>query len=51
MRWCRGVLLIWKIVGEKPNALAVGAGEGCLNIFTLVYHFSLLSSSQEDGPI
>ena len=51
VRWCRGILLIWKIVGQGPNALAVGAGGGCLDIFTLVYHFSLLSPSQEDGPI
>ena len=32
---CRGVLLIWIIVG--PTALAVGAGGGCLDIFTLIY--------------
>ena len=29
---CRGVLLLWKIVGQGPNALAVGAGGGCLDI-------------------
>ena len=29
----RGVLLIWIIVGQGPIALAVGAGEGCLDIF------------------
>ena len=51
VRCCRGVLLIWKIVGQGPNALAVGADRGCLAIFTLVYHFSLLPPSQEDGPI
>ena len=50
-RWCRGILLIWKIVGQGPNALAIGAGGSCLDLFTLVYHFSLLSPSQEDGPI
>ena len=30
---CRGVLLIWIIVGQGPTALAVGAGGGCLDIF------------------
>ena len=40
---CRGVLLIWIIVGQGPTALAVGGG--CLDIFTLVYHFSFLSPS------
>ena len=34
---CRGVLLIWMIVGQGPIALAVGAGGGCLYIFTLNY--------------
>ena len=29
-----GILLIWKIVGQGPNAIAVGAGRGCLDIFT-----------------
>ena len=51
MRWCwvnfqcRGVLLIWIIVGQGPIALAEGAGGGCLDIFSLVYHFSFLSPS------
>ena len=51
MRWCwvnfqrRGVLLIWIRVGQGPTALAVGAGGGCLDIFSLVYHFSFLSPS------
>ena len=40
-----GVLLIWIIVGQGPTALAVGAGGGCLDIFSLGYHFSFLSSS------
>ena len=46
VRWCwvnfqcRGVLLIWIIVGQGPIALAVGAGGGCLDIF-----FSFLSPS------
>ena len=26
---------IWMIVGQGPAALTVGAGGGCLNIFTL----------------
>ena len=42
---CRGVLLIWIGVGQGPTALAVGAGGGCLDIFSLVYHFSFLSPS------
>ena len=39
VRWCwinfrcRGVLLIWIIVGQGPTALAAGAGGGCLDIF------------------
>ena len=43
VRWCwvnfqcRGVLLIWKRVGQGPTALAMGAAGGCLDIFTLVY--------------
>ena len=41
----RGVLLIWIIVGQGPIALAVGAGGGCLDIFSLIYHFSFLSPS------
>ena len=48
---CRGVLLIWIIVGQGPIALAVGAGGGCLDIFPLVYLFSFLSPSLGDGPI
>ena len=51
MRWCwvnfqcRGVLLIWLIVGQGPTALAVGASRGRLDIFTLIYLFSPLSPS------
>ena len=30
---CRGVLLIWIIVGQGPTALAVGAGGDCSDIF------------------
>ena len=49
MRWCwvnfqcRGVLLIWVRVGQGPTVLSVGAGEGCLDIFSLL--------SLGDGPI
>ena len=48
--WCDGagyklpVLLILIRIGQGPTALAVGAGEGCLDIFSLVYHFSFLCS-------
>ena len=48
---CRGVLLIWIMVGQGPIVLAVGAGGGCLDIFSLVYLFSCLSPSLGDGPI
>ena len=57
VRWCwvkfqcRGILLIWIIVGQEPFALAVGADGGCLDIFPLVYLFSFLSPSLGDGPI
>ena len=40
--WCP---TIWIIVGQGPIVLAVGAGGGCLNIFTLLYLFSPLSPS------
>ena len=36
---------IWTTVGQGPTALAVGAGGGCLDIFTLIYLFSSLSPS------
>ena len=36
---------IWIIVGQGPVALAAGAGGGCLDIFTLIYSFFLLSPS------
>ena len=32
-------------VGQGPIALAVGAGGGCLDNFSLVDHFSFLSPS------
>ena len=40
-----GRATIWIIVGQGPTALAVGAGGGCLDIFTLIYPFSALSPS------
>ena len=36
---------IWIIVGQGPTALAVSAGGGCLDIFTLIYPFFPLSPS------
>ena len=42
---------IWIIVGQGPIALAVGAGGGCLDIFTLRYLFSSFSLSLGGGPI
>ena len=44
---------IWITVGQGPTALTVGAGGGCLDIFTLIYPFFLSSFSLSlgDGPI
>ena len=42
---CQGVLLTWLTVGQGPIVLSVGAGGGCLDIFSLIYHFSFLSPS------
>ena len=36
---------LWVLAGQGPTALAVGAGEGCLDIFTLLYLFPSLSPS------
>ena len=36
---------IWITVGQGPTAPAMGAGGGCLDIFTLSYPFSPLSPS------
>ena len=36
---------IWISVGQGPSVRAVGAGGGCLDIFTLIYPFSPLSPS------
>ena len=38
-------------VGQGPIALAVGAGGGGLDIFTLIYPFSSFFLSLGDGPI
>ena len=45
-----GCPTIWMIVGQGPIALAVGAGGGCLDIFTFLYLFSF-SLSLGDSPI
>ena len=56
VRWCwvnfqcRGVLLILVIVGQGSAALAVGADWGYLDIFSVVYHFSLLFSLSGRRP-
>ena len=43
---------IWITVGKRPTALVVGAGGGCLDIFTLISPFLLsFSLSLGDGPI
>ena len=42
---------IWMIVGQGPIALAVDAGGGCLDIFSLLYPFSSFSFSLGDGPL
>ena len=40
---CLGVPEINITVRQEPTALTVGAGGGCLDIFTLLYPFSPLS--------
>ena len=42
---------IWITVGQGPIALAVGAGGGGLDIFSLIHPFSSFSLSLGDGPI
>ena len=42
---------VWMIVSQGPNALAIGAGGGCLDIFTLLCPFSSFSLSLGDGLI
>ena len=57
VRWCwvnfkcRGVLLIWIIVGQGPTALTVDADGQLFEHFSLIYYFSLLSLFLGDGPI
>ena len=49
---CRGVLLVWMMVGQGPIALAVGAGGGLFGHF--FSHLSFLfsfSHSLGDGSI
>ena len=55
VRWCWVNFQCWGVLpfrlqfrGQRPTALAAGAGWGCLDIFTLIYPFSL---SLVDGPI
>ena len=36
---------IWMTVGPGPTALAVGAGGGCVDIFSRIYPISILSPS------
>ena len=38
-------------VGQGPIALAVGAGGGGLDFFTLIYRFSSFALSLGDDPI
>ena len=40
-----GVQLIGIIEGQGPIVLAAGAGGDCLDIFSLIYHFSFPSPS------
>ena len=37
---CQGAT-IWITLGQGPTALAVGAGGGCLDIFTLIYCYKV----------
>ena len=49
---CRGVLLVWTIVGQGPIALALGAGGGLFGHFFSRLSFLLsFSLSLGDGPI
>ena len=53
VRWCwvnfsAGVSYLF---GQQPTARAVGADGGCLDVFSLVYHFFSFSLSLGDGPI
>ena len=47
-----GCPTIWITVGQGPTALVVGAGWGCLDIFTLICPFPFsFSLSLGDSPI
>ena len=48
---CRGVLLVWMIVGQGPIALAVGAGGGLFGHFSSHLSFLFSVSPLGDGPI
>ena len=48
---CRGVLLIWMVVGKGPTVLSVGAGGSCLDIFLSSIICFSFSPSLRDGPI
>ena len=41
---------IWITVGQGPTTLAVGAGGGCLDIFTLIYPLFPFSPSLWERP-
>ena len=48
----RGCPTIWLKVGQRPTALAVGAGGDCLDIFYCrLYFLSSFSLTLGDGPI
>ena len=62
MGWSGGAKVLGKLpvpgrptilitVGQGPLALAVGAGGGGLDIFSLIYPFSSFSLSLGEGPI
>ena len=57
VRWCwvnfqcGGVLLIWITVGQGLTELAVGAGGGCLDIFSYLSFLFSFSLSLGDSPI
>ena len=42
---------IWKMVEQEPIALAVGAGEACLDIFSSRLSILFFLSPLGDGPI
>ena len=57
VRWCwvdflcRGVLLIWIVVGQGPAALAVGAGGVVWTFFSRLSFLTSFSLSLGEGPI